>query len=583
MAIIGIAIQRTWSSIGIHLAISLGILVATTTICALMLYAEAVNVSILWDRLAKAHEEAAFDLLIKGERNIIDHEIYQQMDSRIRDQMSQKVGLPLTRVGRHGWSKTLLIIPPGVSPTGKRVQLPRTRFQFYADIENQVEVINGEFPKAVTDPQGIVEVMITEKLADELGLVVGEEFVVEDFTGGSQSMQVTARLTAVIRLKDSEDSFWFYAPWFLDEALTIPEETFFQSIALTFVPAKSEVTWAANFDEKRIGITNVNRVIAGLDSLKFELTSDLKSLTFLTKLDNTLQEFRSNTFMLKALLIVLGAPVVGISLYYISMSSQLLVEHQRGEIAVLKSRGTSTRQVLALFLVQGLFFVVISIGLAPIIAIPIAQLIGKATTFLRFTNTPPLPVTLRLDTYGFAAISAALALVAVWLPALKASRETIVTYRRTQAREIRSSFIHRYFLDVILLLLGGWSYSTLSKSRTIITRTDTGGLVFDPLLLVTPLILTFALSFLTLRIVPILMRGLSYLISLTESTASLFAIRQIARAPNRYNSLILILTFTLSLGLFTAVIANAFDRNYADQAMYAAGTDLRTHEFDYET
>lgn len=583
LAIIEVAIQRIWSSIGLHLAISLGILVATTTICALMLYAEAVNVSILWDRLAKAHEGATYDLLIKGERNIIDYAIYKEMDTRIQDQMSQKVGLPLTRVGRHAWSKSLLIVPPGVSPIGQRNQLPRTRFQFYADIENQVEIVEGEFPKGATDPQDTVEVMITEKLANELGLDIGDEFVVEDFTGSGNPMQVSARLTTVIRLKDTTDSYWFYAPWFLDEALTIPEETFFNAIMLNFVPAESEVTWAANFDENKINITNINRVMAGLSALKFELTSELEGLTFLTNMDNTLQEFRSNTFMLKALLIVLGAPVIGISLYYITMSSQLSVDHQRGEIAVLKSRGTSTGQILGLFFVQGLLFVSLSIGLAPLIAIPIAQLIGKAKSFLQFANTSPLPVTLRLDTFGYATISAALALFAIWFPTLKASRETIVTYRRTQARETRSSIIHRYYLDFVLLLLGGWSYYSLNKSGTIINRTDTGGLSFDPLLLVTPLILTFALSFITLRILPVLMRMFATIISFSESTASLFGVRQIARTPNRYHSLILILTFTLSLGLFTAVIANAFDRNYSDQAMYAAGTDIRTHEFNYET
>ncbi len=583
IAIFELAIHQIWSHIGIQLVISIGILTATTTICAVMLYAEAVNVSILWDRLAQAHEEAIYDLLIKGGRNVIDKDIYQAMDIQIREKMSLKVGLPLTRIGRHGWSKSLTIIPPGVSPIGNRSQLPRTRFQFYADIENQVEIVSGIYPKAVYDPQEIVEVMITEKLADELELEVGEEFIVEDFTGSNNPMHVEARLTAVIRLKDVEDSFWFYAPWFLDEALTIPEETFFNAITLTFVPAESEVTWAANFEETRINVGNVNRVIAGLDVLKFELSQDLEGLTFLTKMDNTLQEFRRNTYLLKILLIVLGAPIIGISLYYITMSSQLMVEHQRGEIAILKSRGTSTEQILANFGLQGLVVVAFSIGLAPLLAIPVAQLIGKATTFLRFANTTPLPVTLRSNTFGFAALSAALGLIAVWLPAIKASRETIISYRQTQAREIRSSIIHKYYLDVVLLLIGGWSYYILAKSGSIINQTETGGLSFDPLLLVTPLILVFSLSFIILRFLPYLLAFLNFLVSFTEFNASLLGVRQIARTPTRYSSLILILTFTLSLGLFTAVIANAFDRNYSDQAMYAAGADLRTHEFDYET
>ncbi len=582
-SIIVIAFQRIWTAGGSYAAITLGVLVATTTICALILYAEAVNIAVLRSRLAQAHEEATFDLLIKGERNLIDSQQYQEMDRLILSRMRRVVGLPLTRVGRHGWSKPLLIVPPGQSPVGQRTQLARTRFQFYAGIEDQVEIVEGSFPQPVIDPQATVEVMVTERLAEELGLKVGDVFTVEDFTGSAQPMQVRARLSAIVRLRDADSSFWFYAPWFLDEALTVPEETFLQVIALTFVPTEAEVTWAANYDETSIDINNVNRVIAGLGRLRFRLTGELEGLQFLTEMDDVLREFRRSTFMLEALLIVLGAPVVGIALNYVTMAADLLVEHQRSEIAVLKSRGSSTGQVVALFLTQGLLVVGASALLAPLLAMPVAQLIGQATTFLVFGGAQRLPVALRPSIYGYAGLTAVLALVAIMAPALRASRETIVTHRRQQARETRPLLMHRYYLDLVLLLLGALGYWRLSQSGSIITRNETGGLEFDPLLLLTPTVLAVGLSFLTLRLVPLLMRGLAGLAALTESVAALFALRQVSRSPTRYSSLILILTFTLALGLFTAVVADAFDRNYNDQALYAAGADLRTHQFDYET
>jgi putative ABC transport system permease protein len=583
ISIIQIAILRTWASLAMHSAIMLGVLAATTTICALILYAEAINVVVLRDRLARAHAEATFDLLIKGESNLIDARRYQAMDSLIRRQMSSRVGLPITQLGRHGWSKSLTIVPPGESPIGRRSQLPRTRFQFYADIAEQIEIVDGQFPRIAAGPQDMVEVMVTEKLAQELGLSAGEVFTVEDFTGGAQPMRVTARLAAVIRLRDPDSNFWFYAPWFLDEALTVPEETFFQAIALAFVPTEAEVTWAANYDETTIGITNVGRVIAGLDSLRFNLTGQLERLQFLTDLDNVLREYRRSTFLLEALLVVLGAPVIGIALYYITMSSQLLVEHQRGEIAVLKSRGSSIAQVLLLFFAQGLLMVLLATLLAPLLAAPLAQLIGSATTFMVFDNLKFLPVALRPAIYGYAALAAALALAAILSPTFNASQATIVTYRRESARDNRQSFIHRTYLDIILLLAGGWGYRTLNQSGTIITRNETGGLEFDPLLLLTPMALVLGLALLALRFTPLAVRGLAEMAAQSDRISLLFALRQVARAPARYNGLILILTFTLALGLFTATVAGAFDRNYSDQAMYAAGADARVHEFDFET
>ena len=582
LATIQLALLRTWAALGSHAAVALGVLVATTTICALILYAEAVNVAVLRDRLARAHQDAVYDLLIKGQANLIDRTRYQEMNDTIARQIERVIGLPVTRSGRHGWSKSLLIVPPGQSPVGQRNELPRTRFQFYAGVEDQIEVVAGRFPRPATDPQDIVEVMVTETLAGELDLKVGDVFHVEDFTGGALPQQVQVRLAAIIRLRDPDSAFWFYAPWFLDEAFTVPEETFFNAIALTFVPTEAEFTWVANYDENSIDVTNARRVLAGLDVLRFNLTRHLGHMQFLTKLDKAIRNFLSGTFVLRALLIVLGAPIIGIALYYIVITSQLVVERQRGEIAVLKSRGSSDGQVIGLFLVQGLLIAGLTALLAPLLALPLAQLIGKATTFLSFTDPRVLPVMLHGEVYGYAALAAALALWATLAPAVHAARETIVTYRHGEARPTRRSFVHRYYIDVILLLLGSLGYRSLSQSGTIVERSESGGLVYDPLLLVTPIVLAAGVAFLALRAVPVLLRGMARMTSFTETVAPLLALRQVSRTPTRYAGLILLLTFTLALGLFTASVASTFDRNYSDQALYAAGADLRTHEFDYD-
>ncbi len=581
LALIQLALQRTWTARSSHAAIALGVLVATTTICALILYAEGVNVIVLRDRLARAHQDAVYDLLIKGEANLIDGGRYRQLDQFITERIRWAVGLPVTRSGRHGWSRPLHVIPPGRS-SANPLELPRTRFQFYTGIEEQVEIVEGRFPRPAGDPQDIVEVMVTEKLAQNLGLRVGDLFRVAALTGAERPMAVQVRLAAIIRLRDPASSFWFYAPWFLDEAFTIPEETFFNSIVLNFVPAGAEFTWVANYDEQNIEVTNATRVLGGLNWLRYNLSNQLTGMQFLTRLDQAIGDFITGTRTLKVLLIVLGAPVAGIALYYIIITSQLIVERQRAEIAVLKSRGASDGQVFAIFLIQGLMIVALAVLLAPPLALPLAQLIGKATTFLAFTDPRVLPVKLHSSIYNYALATAALALVAILTPTIRAARETIVTHRHGEARETRRSLVHRYYLDLLLLLLGGWGYRTLSRSGTIITRDSTGRLTYNPLLLATPIILSVGIGFLLLRGVPLLLRLLARLTALTEVVAPLISLRQTSRTPARYTGLILLLTFTLALGLFTASVAVTFDYNYSDQALYAAGADLRAHEFDYD-
>jgi putative ABC transport system permease protein len=583
LALIVLAFYRIIASLGSYLAIATGVLVATTTICGLIVYSESVNVSVLRDRLNQAHAEATYDLLIKGESDLMDTQRYQKLNSGIMSHVEDTVGLPIEKVGRHGWSKPLEIVPPGTSPVGKRNDLPRTRFQFYSNIESQIEIIDGTYPQIADDPQSIVEVMVTEKLAQTLNLKVGDEFNVEDFRGGAQSAHLRARLATIIRLKDPDSNFWFYAPWFLDEALTIPEESFFQAVALAVVPLGSEVTWAINYDATAVNISNVGKVLAGLDILKFTLQNQLEGLQLLTSLDSVLRDYRHSTFVLTALLVMLGAPVVGLALYYIFMSAELLVEYQRSEIAVLKSRGSNNNQVLGLFIIQGLMIVLPVTLLAPLLSTLVARLIGKAETFMVFTNPRWLPIYLRPAIFGYAALAGSLALLAIFIPTISATRQTIVSYRRETARSVRTFAVHRYFIDVALVILGALGYRMLNTNPTIITLNANGGLEFDPLLLLTPILLVAGLAFIALRFIPYLFRFFAGIGARTDDVSSLFALRQVARSPSRYNSLILILTYTLALGLFTTTIANAFDRNYMDQSMFATGADIKTHEFDYDT
>jgi putative ABC transport system permease protein len=445
-----------------------------------------------------------------------------------------------------------------------------------------VELLAGRFPQPVTDPQGVVEAVASQSLAETLGLQPGDMARLEDFDGSGQPAGIQVRLSGIIGPPERNSRARLYAPRFLDEALTLPEESYLNVVALNIVPSETEITWAANYDESTINAGNVGRILGGLSGLRFQLTNQFEAVQVLTSLDSVLQSYRRNIFMLRGLMIVLGAPVIGMALYFVAISTRLVVETQRGEIAVLKSRGSSTIQVVGLLLAQGVMMTALAVALAPWLAMPVAQLIGRSTNFLVFDNPRLLPVTFQAGLYRYAIFVGILALLAIVWPTIKTAQLTIVTYRHAVAREKLAFFIHRYYLDLILLLASGWGLWQLTQHGSILSQTESGGLQIDPLLLLTPIGLVAGLTFLALRVTPLLIQALAGLTSRTGSVAALFAFQQIARAPTRYFDLVLLLTFTLALGLFTAIVASTFNRNYDDQAAYAVGADLRAREFDHE-
>ena len=108
--------------------------------------------------------------------------------------------------------------------------------------------------------------------------------------------------------------------------------------------------------------------------------------------EETFFKFDQKLFFLKLLLFILSAPVVSIVLYYISLSAGMVVDRQRNEIAILKSRGVGTWQIVGVYILEGLLVGAIAMIIGPFLAKYLAQVIGKTYTFLVFTNREDLPI-----------------------------------------------------------------------------------------------------------------------------------------------------------------------------------------------
>ena len=92
------------------------------------------------------------------------------------------------------------------------------------------------------------------------------------------------------------------------------------------------------------------------------------------------------------------------------------------------------------------------IGLAAGAAL--AQWMGRMRSFLdpSLTNGRGLLIVFSPQALWYGLIGAGLAILAMVIPALSASRHTIVTFRWSQARSLRKPFWQRYFLDGLLLI-----------------------------------------------------------------------------------------------------------------------------------
>ncbi|MCH7512294.1 MAG: ABC transporter permease, partial [Chloroflexi bacterium] len=347
------------------------------------------------------------------------------------------------------------------------------------------------------------------------------------------------------------------------------------------IPLRHRVALVA--DLRALSLGDVGRGIDAPRQLRSDLSDRLDLLALVRfPVGDTLSEFRNTqTFQQVPLLIIL-LQVVGIVVYYVAVVASMLVERQAEEISVYRSRGASTAQLVGLYLMEGVFMAAIAAAVGPWIAGQAVAALGYTPTFSLMTNGGALPAAITPEAYLLAAGGAALALLALLLPAFAVARSGIVDTKREQSRPPGRSLIQRYYLDFGAVVLAGILLWQLGQRGTVFDPDAVGGWSSDPLLLLSPFVFTLAVAALVLRFYPPLLRWAVALLLTVGGTSVALGLRRAARAPAAYARLLLLLMMAIAVGTFAASYGATVERSQTDRIRYATGTDIRAPIQDLE-
>ena len=286
---------------------------------------------------------------------------------------------------------------------------------------------------------------------------------------------------------------------------------------------------------------------------------------------------------LTLLLTIFSVPVLLLVLFFIGQIAAMVVQRGQGEIALLRSRGTTRAQVLFIHLLEGVLVGGLGLIIGLVAGAALAQWMGRMRTFLdpTLTNSHPLLIVLSPSTVWYGVIGVVLAIAAMLIPALSASRHTIVTFRWSQARTLRKPAWQRYYLDGLLLIPTIYGWYLLRQQGSI--SSGQGSLFSNPLLFLVPALFCFSLGLLFMRLFPIVMRAVAWLADRLPGITALLTLRQVARSTGQYAGPLLLLTITLSLATFSASMAATLDGHLRDQAYYQVGADVNLAELGEDT
>jgi len=590
-SILTVAAKRLSAQRTLAAASTLGWILAVALTVSVPAYADAVYARMFLRHVARAEENADSIPLLgylfrysAASHTPKQWEDIQPVDAYLSHQAAETIGLPLAFLGRYVQTDPFALFPQGQTTFDVRsTPLLWASFGWISDLSSHIVIAEGRYPSETSDAtQGQpVEVLVSGALATRLGFQVGEiytAFFRNERDGFEVATALPVKIVGVWYPADPDEPFWFFDPSTFEERFLVAKGSFGGAIANALDDEVYVAAWYLGMDSHRVEHRSSSALIRGGLEAHQQAAMLLPGIELVNSPVGALQAYRSAKRTLMVLLYAFSLPTVGLMLAFMSLVSYLWVERHRLEVAVLRGRGATSRQVVMIALVQGLLQAGLAFPLGMFVGLRLSQLIGRARGFLDFT-LPKLALDSRLtsDSLRLGALAIGLALVTLLLPTRETAEETVVTYRRERARMMRSPWWRRAGLDFLLLLPAGYGLYLLRGQGSLLPVTSVlrGSPMDNPLLFLVPSLGLVGLTLVSLRVVSSFMAFMAWVLSHTKSLTLLVAVRYLARTPRAYAIPLALLILTLSLSIFTATLAQTLNAHLHDQMFYAVGADLQ--------
>lgn len=569
-------------------AVMVGVILAVGLMSATEIYRNALRERGIDVELSRA-DKTELDLAVSLSGHGLASPGYEESQAQI-DRGLSRIDPFLTGSTRTAVSATFFLTDPDSLPRETR-DLPRANLQFLAELDRHIALEAGRLPNAdtTTTSQGApgVEVALGSEAAAAFGAAVGDTFALHPFWRDDLA-PIEATIVGLIRQADAEEEYWGRrTDYFFVDRLDPPTFLFFttEETLLGVIPGHlpditARVETLAYFDLTTIDSGDAELLAQRLRAFERSILGGIDRARVQSEMAAFLDTFSEREFFAQVPLLVMTLQIVAIVLYYLVMVAALLVERQAGEIALLKSRGAGARHILGIYALEGAILSGIGLAIGPPLALGVVSLLGLTPAFDGLSGGALLDTQLTGVAYAWAGLGAGLAFLALLVPAIGMGRRSIVQHRQGLSRPAGQSAFHRYYLDLVVVVVAALLFFQLQSSDSLVTEELFGDLSYDPLLLLAPAVFLVTVAVVFLRVFPLLVRTVESATRRFSSTPLQLGMWQLMRAPLGHSRLVLLLILATAIGMFAATFGATLDRSFDDRAAYLAGAPLRLSSLD---
>lgn len=551
------------------------IILAIALLAAGPIYADAVALSALQRTLA---DSAVTDSNITVRVNVFPG-LYDSADATVRATVDRALSATGTETFAHIEADAF-----GLGLDGSDDSVDLASFQYFEGIEDRGALLAGRWPRSGAAPY---ETAVHVSAAENLALSVGD--VIEVASRLDEGYVTTVEVVGVYEVPNPADPFWFEDPLAIQGQL---DSTSFRTfgpfvVALDtmlegLTPLRTNAGWRVLPDYTQLTVAEVDQLGGAVASLAGDLdraffadidqegsgSSSFATITelpaLLANVDRSLTVTRSSVLALLMQLALLAG-------YALVLTAGLIVDTRRTETSLLRSRGTSPRQILGTSVLEGIVLIVPAVVAGPYLATWLLRILNRVGPLAAIDlRIEPMP---NREAFLLGVVAGTLSLIALTWPAVRAAQKFPESAGRHR-RQRSESATQRMGVDIALIALAVIVFWQLQVLGPQISARVRGRFGVDPLLVVAPAIGLLTGAVLALRIVPLLARLSEWLATSGRSTVSALASWQVARRPVRYARSALLLMMAIGIGFFAASYSTTWIDTQRDQAAYAVGADI---------
>ena len=609
---IQLILKRTLANWRLLSAVIIGSILAGSIMSASVIYFESLRDIALQKELAD-QSPPDLDILLEIDQVPVNFETHGEVVNTVSDMVINRVGKFTSTNERAMRTWTFFVDEPpeyvlmGQCPCRPTVAEPdavnafgegmvecdcrRIQCMTVPDHVDNIEIIYGRHPEVVTEPDAegnlIVEGVLDENAAEVFGLEVGDVIPArphwEEF-----HHTASIRVSGIYRRFNPSEPHWrIFDQAFgsrsdtLDFAqFVLPERTVLEGLGTYFPNMGAEYAWFLDVEPEAIHATDTQLIRNTLTLTETELKSMVDGFVLDTELDKTLLRFEVELFFNRLPMFIVLILIVLVVIYYTATLAGLLIEAQTADVALLRSRGSTSRQLLAMFFIESILLAGFAVAVGPFLALFGVSAIGIIPFYSDLNGGEALPVNLTANVYVMAGIGAVLIMLALFVPAIKVTRQGVLAERAGRARPQRLAFIQRYYLDLGFLGLVLFLFWQLTRQGSFVAIDIFGEAAVNQVILAVPAVFLVAAGVVLLRLFPIAMDLLGRLlandlVSRFVPPAVVLGIWQMARNPAHHSRISLLLILTAGLGVFAASFAATLERSAREQVLYETGSDIR--------